>query len=70
MNCLICGRELEFKRGKGWIHRETDSTYMMKCKDCGYEGEQVNDLTCPACGGKNYVDDHCVSPSLSENSQK
>ncbi|MBA7583978.1 hypothetical protein ES708_25930 [subsurface metagenome] len=66
MNCSICGRELEYhskyhKKGRGWVHKETDSTVIMKCKDCGYEGGGYSNI-CPDCGGKNYVDDHCVSP--------
>lgn len=60
MDCLICRRGLEFHRRKGWIHRETASIYIMKCKDCGFEGG--NSVNCPKCGSKNYVDDHCVRP--------
>ena len=65
MNCYICGRELEFKVGEGWLHRETGSLIIMKCKDCGYEGGiNIKDFTCPNCGGKNFVDDHCSSPDF------
>jgi len=63
MNCLICKRVLEFKRGKGWLHKETGSIYIMKCKDCGHEGG--NSVICLNCGSKNYVDDHCVRPERS-----
>ena len=64
MNCLICGRELEFKGGKGWLHKGKESVYIVKCKDCGiesgyscrgFEGKQVNELTCIHCGGKKLV---------------
>jgi len=64
MNCSICKRKLEYQRGRGWFHKETDSTVIMKCKDCGYEGGGYNNI-CPNCGGKNYVDDHCVQPDWS-----
>ncbi len=67
MNCSICGREIEFHKGRGWLHKETNSLYIMKCKDCGYEGRQVMGFTCPNCGGKNYVDDHCSSPNKLTN---
>ena len=67
MNCSICGREIEYCKGGGWIHKETNSIYIMKCKDCGYEGG--NRFTCPNCGSKNYVDDHCVRPNYSEKGQ-
>ena len=68
MNCSICKRELEYHNryhngGRGWVHKETGSIYIMKCKDCGYEGG--NSITCPDCGSKNYVDDHCALPDWS-----
>jgi len=63
MNCSICKRKLEYQRKRGWFHKETNSIYIMRCKDCGYEGG--NSITCPNCGDKNYVDDHCVSPDWS-----
>lgn len=61
--CMYCGRELKWVNGKGWVHAYYNSAYIMKCKDCGYEGESA--VTCPNCGSKNYIDDHCASPDNS-----
>lgn len=60
ITCLHCNQPLEFKYSRGWVHSDTQSLYVMKCKDCGYKGG--NYVKCPACGSKNYVDDHCALP--------
>lgn len=60
MKCLYCGKEVKFVNGRGWIHVDCDSFYIMRCKNCGYQGATA--VTCPNCGSKNYVDDHCALP--------
>lgn len=66
MKCSICGRELIFKRGIGWVHEEFDSLYILKCKTCGHEwGERKVALRCPKCGSDDIVDDRCAMPDYS-----
>ena len=63
MKCHWCGRELIFKAGIGWIHKDTNSIYIMYCRKCGYGGGQAT--ACPKCGSKDYVDHHCALPDYS-----
>ena len=37
--CLYCGEELEFKRGKGWVHKSDGVIYRTKIK----KGKVVDD---------------------------
>ena len=65
-DCLYCGQELTFARGRGYTHAE-GGIYMMVCPKCGWKGAPYpSPVTCPKCGSKEVRDDHCACPKRSE----
>jgi primosomal protein N' len=62
MECSVCGRQLRWINGEGWVHAAFGTKYLKICKKCGHVGgDQPH---CPNCGEvKNYVDDHCAIPN-------
>ncbi len=58
--CIWCKRNGLFKRERGWVHKDGEGLYWMKCLDCGWEGSSFpSPIICPQCGSKNIRDDHC-----------
>ena len=58
--CFHCGDELEYVKGRGWIHKRTGTMMVKQCLNC-YELGPDQD-TCPKCGSDRYIDHHCALP--------
>jgi len=68
VQCSICGQELIFKRGKGWVH--ADGGLVMKyCPACGWKGSSPVFLICPVCGYP-LRDDHVAVPDYEKGGGK
>jgi predicted RNA-binding Zn-ribbon protein involved in translation (DUF1610 family) len=60
--CLYCGQQLVWRKGRGWVHEE-GGLYMMYCPDCGWKGAPYpSPVKCPKCGSKKLRDDHVARP--------
>lgn len=68
MKCMWCGEELQFIRGKGYVHQDgelykTRLEYPRFCRKCGTR--LTEDGYCYPCAiqyQKEKVDDHCATP--------
>jgi len=64
--CMHCDEPLEFKSGRGWVHKE-GGAYKMTCARCGWTAAPYpSPGKCPQCGATRELrDDHCALPKRS-----
>ena len=64
--CMHCEEPLEFKTGRGWVHKE-GGAHKMVCTKCGWTGAPYpSPGECPHCGATTELrDDHCALPKRS-----